>query len=151
MSDLYDTDFVLWAKSQAELLRLRAAGKLANEAEVDWSNIAEEIESLGKSDQRELRNRVRTILTHLIKLQASPAAEPRAGWRATILEQRAELRVVLDDSPSLLRPFAERVLPDAYGRGRDSAMDDTGLLHMPELPPWPLNDVLATEFWPDAT
>jgi hypothetical protein len=88
---------------------------------VDWSNIAEEIESLGKSDQRELRNRVRTILTHLIKLQASPAAEPRAGWRATILEQRAELRVVLDDSPSL-KPTLASVISRELPAARDLAL-----------------------------
>jgi len=99
----YDTDILVWSEHQAALLRRRAAGELLNEADLDWSNIAEEIESLGRSDRRELRSRVATILFHLIKLQASPATDPRAGWRVTVLEQRAGLRDVLRDSPSLMR------------------------------------------------
>ena len=105
MSD-YDTDILIWSEHQAALLRRRATGELLNEADLDWSNIAEEIESLGRSDRRELRSRVATILVHLIKLQASPAADPRAGWRVTVLEQRAGLRDVLRDSPSLTRTVA---------------------------------------------
>ena len=105
MSD-YDTDILGWSEHQAALLRRRAAGELLNEADLDWSNIAEEIESLGRSDRRELRSRVATILVHLIKLEASPATNPRAGWRVTVLEQRAGLRDVLRDSPSLTRTVA---------------------------------------------
>lgn len=105
MSD-YDTDILVWSEQQAALLRRRAAGELLNEADLDWSNIAEEIESLGRSDRRELRSRVATILVHLIKLEASPATDPRAGWRVTVLEQRAGLRDVLRDSPSLTRTVA---------------------------------------------
>ena len=102
----YDTDILVWSEQQAALLRRRAAGELLNEADLDWSNIAEEIESLGRSDRRELRSRVATILVHLIKLEASPATDPRAGWRVTVLEQRAGLRDVLRDSPSLTRTVA---------------------------------------------
>lgn len=105
MSD-YDTDILVWSEQQAALLRRRAAGELLNEADLDWSNIAEEIESLGRSDRRELRSRVATILVHLIKLEASPATDPRAGWRVTVLEQRAGLRDVRRDSPSLTRTVA---------------------------------------------
>ena len=99
MSD-YDTDLLLWSERQAALLRRAAAGERVND-QVDWENIAEEIDALGKSDRRELTNRVRTILTHLIKLQVFPATEPRPGWHETIIEQRAVVETVLDDSPSL--------------------------------------------------
>ena len=54
MSDLYDADILQWSEHQAALLRRRAAGELVNEADLDWPNIAEEIESLGKSQSREL-------------------------------------------------------------------------------------------------
>ena len=100
MGDLYDTDVVVWSERQAALLRRMAAGERVND-QIDWANVAEEIEALGISDRRELRNRVRTILAHLLKLQVSPAIEPRAGWCETILEQRAQLRTLLRDSPSL--------------------------------------------------
>jgi hypothetical protein len=99
MSD-YDTDLLLWSERQAALLRRAAAGERVND-QLDWENVAAEIESLGKSDRRELTNRMRTILIHLIKLQASPATGPRPGWRETIIEQRAEIRTLLEDSPSL--------------------------------------------------
>src|SRR5271165_1979740 len=97
----YDTDILIWSERQAELLRRRAAGELVNEADLDWPNIAEEIESLGKTVARELATRVSTILIHLIKLEASPAAEPRIGWRKTIREQRDEIDLLLEDAPSL--------------------------------------------------
>ena len=99
MSD-YDTDILIWSDRQAALLRRVAAGEPMNEAP-DWPNIAEEIEAMGRSDRRELRNRIATILDHLIRLQASPATHPQAGWRKTIREQRRAIQALLKDSPSL--------------------------------------------------
>jgi len=52
MTDLYDTDIVVWAEQQADLLRRRAAGELVNDAEIDWPNVAEEIEDVGKSQRQ---------------------------------------------------------------------------------------------------
>jgi hypothetical protein len=119
MSD-YDTDLLLWSGHQADLLRRRAAGELVNDAELDWTHIAEEIEALGKSDRRELRSRIGTILVHLIKLEVSPAREPRAGWRVTVLEQRAGTEALLADSPSL-RPTVARVISDLLDAARTQA------------------------------
>jgi uncharacterized protein DUF29 len=99
LSALYDEDFVRWTEEQAAALRRAKGSNLA----LDWDNLAEEIESLGKSDRRELRSQITRILRHLLKLEASPAAEPRAGWRATIDEARTEIEGVLEDSPSLRR------------------------------------------------
>ena len=70
----YDTDLALWAESQARALR--DAGHAGTNLPIDWENVAEEIEALGKSQARELASRIRTILVHLMKLQASPATEP---------------------------------------------------------------------------
>jgi hypothetical protein len=95
----YDTDLMLWAESQARALR--DADHAGTNLPIDWENVAEEIEALGKSQARELASRLRTILVHLIKLQASPATEPRGGWRETITEQRSEIERVIEDSPSL--------------------------------------------------
>jgi hypothetical protein len=95
----YDTDLALWAQNQARALR--DAGRAGTNLPIDWGNVAEEIEALGKSQTRELASRIRTILVHLLKLRVSPATEPRAGWRETIAEQRAEIERVLEDSPSL--------------------------------------------------
>jgi hypothetical protein len=122
MSDLYDSDFVLWSERQSELLRRLAAGEPVNESP-DWPNIVEEIESLGKSDKREVRSRVATILLHLIKLASSPATEPRDGWEDTLFEQRSRLRAVLKDSPSLRGIISDLIaeeLPDARQRAARS-------------------------------
>jgi hypothetical protein len=95
----YDEDLVLWCESQGRALR--DAAHAGTNLPIDWENVAEEIESLGKSQGRELASRIRIILVHLMKLQASPATEPRAGWRETIVEQRSEIEAVIEDSPSL--------------------------------------------------
>ena len=97
--ELYEQDFFLWTKEQAAALRLAKNSNLP----LDWENLAEEIESLGKSDRRELRSQIRRILRHLLKLEASPSVEPRAGWRSTVLDARTEIMDVLRDSPSLRR------------------------------------------------
>ena len=96
----YDVDFYAWTTDQAALLR---TGRLS---EADLENIAEEIESLGRAERRGLASHVRTVIEHLMKLQASPATEPRAGWRETVLRVRDDIEDVLDDSPSLRRELA---------------------------------------------
>src|SRR5215472_6239156 len=104
---LYDQDFVRWTEEQAAALRraksLLPAATRGSNLLLDWENLAEEIESLGKSDRRELRSQITRVLRHLLKLETSPAAEPRAGWRATIDEARTEIEGLLEDSPSLRR------------------------------------------------
>ena len=108
----YDTDFVLWAESQARALR--DAGRAGTNLPIDWENVAEEIEAFGKLQVRELASRIRTILVHLMKLQTSGATEPRAGWRETIVEQRSEIERLIEDSPSL-RQIVGRVIAREIG------------------------------------
>lgn len=98
-ADLYERDFVLWAEEQARALR-QAAHSGAN-LPLDWENLAEEIESLGRRDRRELENRISTILVHLLKLTVSSAEEPRRGWQSTVRAPRAAVYRLLRDSPSL--------------------------------------------------
>ena len=80
MSDLYDTDIALWSEQQARLLRRHAAGKPVNNDDLDWQNIAEEIESLAKSDRREIRNRLAVDLHAPVEV-ACPAGGKGGGWR----------------------------------------------------------------------
>ena len=95
----YEQDLFLWTREQAQALR--AAARSGTNLPIDWENVAEEIESLGRSDRNEISSRVGTIIEHLLKLQSSPAIDPRPGWRATILRERVELLERLADSPSL--------------------------------------------------
>jgi Domain of unknown function DUF29 len=110
MVDLYDEDLLLWSEQQARALR-SAAHSGAN-LPIDWENVAEEIESLGKSLARELASRVSTILIHLMKLEASPAAEPRIGWAETIREQRDQIERALKEAPSLRKAVPDVIMEE---------------------------------------
>lgn len=111
----YDTDLALWADDQARALR--DAGHAGTNLPIDWENVAEEIESLGKSQGRELASRISVILVHLMKLEASPATEPRPQWEETIGLQRGDIERVLADSPSL-RPTVAVVIEKELVRAR---------------------------------
>jgi hypothetical protein len=138
-SDLYEADFYAWAKRQAELLR---AGKYR---ELDLGNLIEEVDDLGGALYRGVRSRVRTIIEHLLKLQHSPAEEPRSGWYDTILAQRDDL---LDDLTPTLRRMLEEVLPEQYARARKRAAsslrrhgEDAAADALPETCPYTLDQI----------
>ena len=101
----YEDDFLLWTKEQANLLR-EAARRGVN-FPLDWENLAEEIESLGRSERRELRNRLDTIIEHLLKLEHAQVSEPRRGWQETVFRERRAVEAVLEDNPSLRREVPE--------------------------------------------
>jgi hypothetical protein len=119
--ELYDQDFVLWTKQQAAALR-RAKG---TNLPLDWDNLAEEIESLGKSDRRELASQITRILRHLLKLAVSPAREPRDGWRESVIDARAAIELVLDDSPSLRREVERLIQKHSRAAAKRAANDLT--------------------------
>ncbi len=103
MSDvktLYDEDLVAWSKQQAEALRAAAARTSSNQM-LDWANLAEEIEDLGKSQKSALHSQLRRIIQHLLKLENSPVREPRRGWIVSIADARNEIEYLLEVSPSL--------------------------------------------------
>jgi hypothetical protein len=106
---LYDTDYVAWLEEQAAHLR---AGRLRA---LDVENVAEELESRMKKERRQLENRLEVLIVHLLKWDHQP--EQRSNrWRASMAEQRARLRRLLRDSPSLkssLEEAAHEVYPEA--------------------------------------
>lgn len=101
MGSLYDTDFAAWSAEQAGAIR--DAGRRRVNAPIDWENVAEEIETLGRSERLELTSRIGTVIEHLLKLQVSPAVEPERIWRETVLRTRREIARRLKESPSLKR------------------------------------------------
>ena len=142
MSDLYEQDVAAWAEQQARALRRRAAN------EIDWDNVAEEIEGVAASQKREVRSRLRVICEHLLKWRHASRRRPQ-GWRNTLDEQRHQLEELFEDSPSL-RGFAERALPAAFANGRRDAERRVGMLGLPDdVCPWSLEQVLSIDFLPD--
>jgi hypothetical protein len=144
MSDLYDSDFFRWTEEQA--LRLRRRAETANNDELDYLNLAEEIESVGASQKREVRSRLALVLQHLLKWHYQPDLRSRS-WETTLLVQRRDLQALFEDSPSL-RPFAERIMTAAFTNGRQAAERETGLLSIAEACPWSLDQVLDPNFLP---
>jgi len=123
---LYDEDFVAWTEQQAEALRSAASG--STNLPLDWENLAEEIESLGRSDRRELRSQIYRIIRHLAKLQFSQAVDPRSGWRESVRDGRKQADLILADSPSLRAQLSELVLDENSGaiKCAISDLDDFG-------------------------
>jgi hypothetical protein len=115
----YDDDFYAWANKQTALLR---AGKLAD---ADIEHIAEEIESMGRSEKRELVNRLTALMLHLLKWQFQPGLRGNS-WRLSIEEQRYRLGDHLADNPSL-RAKLDQAMRDAYRLALVEAEQGTGL------------------------
>src|ERR687888_1029514 len=122
LSELYDQDFFLWTQEHAAALRRSKDSNLP----LDWENLAEEVDSLGKFQRTQLSSQVRRILRHLFKLGASPAADPRAGWRATIRDARAEIEELFETSPSLRRELESVVSKQSTTAARLAADDLEG-------------------------
>lgn len=114
----YEADFVRWSEEQATAIRAAAASR--TNLPLDWDNLAEEIESLGRSVRAELRNRLATVIEHLLKLRLSAAEEPRRGWIETVERERIEIEALLDENPSLRATLAD-ALETADRKGRKLA------------------------------
>ncbi|WP_298369052.1 DUF29 domain-containing protein [Azospirillum sp.] len=144
MSDaLYETDFYAWANQQAALLR---TGKLT---QADIEHIAEEIESMGKAEKRELVSRLTVLLLHLLKWRHQPERRGKS-WSASIRVQRRDLTRHLADNPSLKAKLDESIA-DAYGDAVIQAGAETDLPEdvFPVVCPWSFERMMAEDFWPE--
>jgi Domain of unknown function DUF29 len=142
-SKLYDRDFYAWSREQAALLR---AGQLAD---ADLANIAEEIESMGRSEKRELLSRTVALLLHLAKWRFQPSLRGRS-WRLSVEGQRLDIAELLGDNPSL-RPMLPHVITQAWRRAVLDAQRETGLdaSNFPSECPWTAEQALDDAFWPE--
>jgi hypothetical protein len=143
VNDLYETDFYAWTQEQARLLRDRRWDDL------DLENLVDEVESVGGSEKREIRNRLTKLLAHLLKWKYQPGHRG-PSWSATIFEQRRQLADILQDSPSL-RSYAHKQVAERYLGGRLEAAHETGIAFglFPEECPFTPEQVLDLEFWPE--
>jgi hypothetical protein len=140
---LYDTDFYAWSAEQVTLLR---AGRLS---EADVENIAEEIESMGRTERNELVTRLTVLLVHLLKWRFQQGLRSRS-WALTIEQQRVQLGRHLARNPSLKSHLDEAML-DAYQDARIEAERQTHLTRstFPIASPFSFDEVMHPDFWPD--
>ncbi|MBS3651172.1 DUF29 domain-containing protein [Pseudaminobacter sp. 19-2017] len=139
----YGEDYAAWCAEQGALLR---EGRLAD---LDRENLAEEIESLGRSDRKEIRNRLEVLVRHLLKWQLQPHKR-KAGWQLTILEQRRQISALTEESPSLKNVPTE-VLSWSYDLARLKAAAETGLRKavLPVECPFSIEQILDESFLPE--
>ena len=142
---LYEQDLYAWCLTTAALIR---NGKWH---EVDVNAVAEELESVGRSQKRELESRLHVLVMHLLKWRYQPAGRQEGhSWRSTIRTQRRELRLLLRDNPSL-RPQVAMVINEGYWEARAEALDETELpdTALPQTCPWTAEQVFDNDFWPE--
>ena len=144
----YDDDFYAWTQEQARLLREAARERI--NTPLDFENLAEEVESMGRSETRAVESSLVRILGHLLKLEFSPAADPRNGWKASVVEHRDRLTRDLAASPSLRGKIDA---PDVYRLARKVAalgLERDGIRpsDLPADCPYALNAILDEEWWP---
>lgn len=138
----YEADVVAWAEQQAHLLR---TGRFQ---ELDIEHIAEEIEDVGKGEQRELASRMAVLLAHLIKWRYQPERRGHS-WRTTIRTQRSR---ILRRTSSLANCLRDRDWwADAWDDAIDQATAETGLEALPETCPWSTEQILGEPWLPDDT
>ena len=150
MASQYETDFHAWTQDQSAKLR-RLLAERAN-LDLDFENIAEEIDSLGRSNRRQLINRLEELDNHLLKLAFSLAWEPRRQWKNSVRGQRIDIAELLEESPSL-KPFLVEALEKAH-RAAVRSFDDEKLIEltMPPLAstcPFDLDQMLDPDWWPE--
>lgn len=138
---LYDKDFALWIEDIVNKLKER------NTANLDWENLIEEIESLGRKDKRELKNWLRTLFEHALKRQYVSLSDCYRGWEGTIIRTQTELIDILEDSPSL-RNFFMEIAHECYQDAVKSIQKEYGSIFPDNCPFWlDVDNLLNEEFW----
>lgn len=141
---VYERDFYGWTQQQAQLLRAHDFSQL------DIENLIEEVEGMGRSERRQLANRLELLLMHLLKWHYQPALRGRS-WELTIQEQRRRIAKLLRENPSL-QPRLPDLLPEVYEDAAFSAMRETGLAleTFPAACPYGVAQVLDAHWLPAA-
>lgn len=139
-TDLYEVDFYAWTQEQSALLRRGQWQSL------DIENLVEEIESLGKQQKQELRNRLGVLIGHLLKWEFQPELRGKS-WRATIREQRTKIQLHLKENPSL-KSYLDQAIIDGYEIALALVVRETPLDY-PDLPsecPYAIAQILDPQF-----
>ena len=140
---LYDTDYLIWIKTTVEKLRVH------DYSNIDWENLIEEIEDMGRSERRSLESNLIVVLTHLLKWQYQPELRS-SSWKGSIVEHRRRIRKALKESPSL-KPYLEEVFAECYLDAVEQASAETELPveTFPQLCPYTSAEILDSDFLPE--
>lgn len=128
---LHDTDFMLWATEQAQALR--ESGRRGSNAPLDWDHLAEEIEGLVQSERRALASQIGRIIEHLMKLEASPSRDPHRGWIDSVTDARREIRLLIEDSPSLQGRVEDLIRKETLHARRSAAVALAAFAETPRI------------------
>jgi len=141
-NSLYEVDFYAWTQRQSLLLRNQQW------PQIDLDNVIEEIESLGRQQRQELRNRLANLIGHLLKWEYQHEKRSRS-WFATINVQRLDISELILENPSL-KPYLAEALEAAYKKGLMLAVKETGLPSkiFPSVAAYSLEDILSESFYP---
>ena len=141
-STLYEKDYYLWIEQTAQLLKTE---KLA---ELDYKNLLEEIEDMGRNQRNALESNLIVLLLHLLKWQYQPELQC-SSWRGSIREHRRRILKSLKDSPSL-RPYLGEIWLESYQEARLQAADETSLSIeiFPEKCAYAIESILDTDYLP---
>jgi hypothetical protein len=142
---LYESDFYRWIQHTSTALKAKDFDQ------VDWDNLIEEIESMGRGERKELKSRLIVLIEHLLKLLYWDAEKAWSGlgWRSTVIEQRRQIQLTLEDSPSLRSALLE-MCPDAYQQAREDVLLKSQLSEaaIPSEPPYAFSDLLNPRYLP---
>jgi hypothetical protein len=139
---LYETDFAIWIEQTAAALKDRRL------EHIDWQNLIEEVESLGKSQKRELESRLTTLLEHLLKRCFVAMPDCYGCWINTITREQQELLRLLRDSPSLINHFSQN-FDDCWSDALKRVAREYENIEFPEVCLFPKESdrLLNEEFW----
>ncbi|MGA1603810.1 MAG: DUF29 domain-containing protein [Prochlorothrix sp.] len=150
-SELYEQDYYAWLQRMTEQINNSQSTLRGLNRDLDWTHLLEELEDLSKRQRRELLNRLRVLLMHLLKWKYQPSELPYRGqgWLSTIVEQRSQLEGLLEDSPSL-RLILEEDWTIVYERAVRDACKETGLAPdvFPKSCPFEIVEILNPNFLP---
>lgn len=142
LASLYEADYLSWIEATA------AALKRQNYGAIDWENVVEEIEDMGRRERQSLKSNLVILLLHLLKWQFQPNQRSNS-WKASIIEHRQRLEDSVEASPSL-KPYLATLLAKAYSNAVERAAAETGLpeADFPQDCPYTVSQIMSKGFLP---
>ena len=139
---LYEADYLGWIEATAAALKRQDYGA------INWENVIEEIEDMGRRERQSLKSNLVILLLHLLKWQFQPGKQSHS-WKASIVEHRQRLEDSVEASPSL-KPYLETLLTKAYGNAVERAAAETGLSEaaFPQDCPYTAGQIMSKGFLP---